>query len=60
MRVPTHVGLRAEGKSMARVGLELKGRWGLQALVGTGLGIGLILVTALLIRSAGGFHWGFP
>ena len=49
--------LRLEGRSFASVGFSLNRSWLVQFAAGTGLGIALIVITALGILGAGGFHW---
>ncbi len=55
--IPTALCLRAEKVSLASVGLALDRRWFKEALLGTGLGLGLMVLVALSIRALGGFHW---
>jgi hypothetical protein len=49
--------LRLEKGRFPFVGLRLNGRWAWEALLGAGLGLGLILLSALLVLATGGFHW---
>jgi len=49
--------VRLEKRSFRDLGLHLGGRWLGELVVGTLGGILLILITALLVRGAGGFHW---
>ncbi len=49
--------MRLEKGRLAGLGLQLDGRWWRDALRGAGLGMGLILITALMLLALGGFHW---
>jgi hypothetical protein len=57
MLLPTAICLRAERATLANAGLAWDRRWAREALLGTALGLGLMVVTALVIRAMGGFHW---
>lgn len=57
--ISTLLCLKAEKTSLAGVGLALDRRWLRESLLGTGLGIGLILLVAMVIRLFGGFHLEF-
>ena len=57
--IPTYLCLKVEKTSLASIGLRLNPIWLRESLLGTGLGIGLILLVALVIRLFGGFHLEF-
>lgn len=57
MLIPTALCLRAERAPFTSVGLLLNRRWFSEAAVGTALGMGLMILTALAILALGGFHW---
>lgn len=57
--IPTLLCLKLEKAPLAGVGLALNRTWAKEALLGTGLGAGLILGVALVIRLLGGFHLTF-
>ena len=51
------IAVRLEGTSLAGIGLKLDGRFARQWLIGTAIGVGLIVSTALMVMAADGFHW---
>lgn len=51
------ISVRLEGSSLASIGLRLNGRFARHWLIGTALGAGLIVSTALMVLAADGFHW---
>ncbi len=53
----TGVCLAAERRPLLSVGLVPDRRWALEFLAGVAAGLGVILLTALLVRGAGGFRW---
>jgi hypothetical protein len=55
--IPTALCLRLERAPLRSVGLDLGRRWFGEAALGTALGIGLILLTALVIFAFGGLHF---
>ena len=55
--IPTAICLKLERAPLRSVGLDLNVRWLREATLGTALGVGLMLVTALVILALGGFHW---
>ncbi len=55
--VLTALFLRLEGRPLSSIGLRPDLRWGLEFGAGTLAGILLIVLTALVVRGFGGFHW---
>jgi membrane protease YdiL (CAAX protease family) len=49
--------VRLEKGRLPNLGLRLDGRWWRGAFRGAGLGMGLILLSALIVLAMGGFHW---
>jgi membrane protease YdiL (CAAX protease family) len=49
--------LRVEGRTLSSLGLRPSGKWLRQCLAGALGGVLLMLLTALLVRGMGGFHW---
>jgi len=49
--------VRLEGRRFCDLGFRGGGRWGVEVLVGALGGLSIILLTALVARGAGGFHW---
>ena len=52
-----YICVRLEKRSFLDLGFHFRGRWLTELLAGTLGGILLILITALVVRGFGGFHW---
>lgn len=53
----TAICLRLERRPLASIGLRFGGRWLAEFALGTAGGVVLLVLVALVVRGAGGFHW---